>query len=115
MIIVRIIIDLLFLIGVFFTVAGVVGMLRMPDTYCRLQSSTNIATMGAIPIALAFAIHGFANGNAAIGIKSLVIILFLVITNPIAAHAMTRAAYKSKAKLCDETKCDNYGKEVENE
>lgn len=115
MIALRIIADLLFIIGLFFIIAGVIGMIRMPDTYCRLQSSTNIATMGAIPIALGFAINGFANGNAAIGIKALVIVFFLVITNPIASHAMTRAAYKSKAKLCDETKCDHYGRDVEDE
>lgn len=115
MIICKIIIDLLFLIGIFFIVSGVIGMIRMPDTYCRLQASTNIATMGAMPIALAFSIYGFSNGNAAIGVKSLVIVVFLIITNPAASHAMTRAAYKSGAKMCNKSKCDHYGRDIEDE
>ena len=97
MIVVRILIDLLFAVGIFFTIAGIVGMIRMPDTYCRLQSSTNIATMGALRI------------------KALVIMFFLIITNPVASHAMTRAAYKTKAKLFEKNKCDHYGRDEEDE
>lgn len=108
MIVLRIIIDILFAVGIFFVIAGVVGMIRMPDTYCRLQSSTNIATMGALPIAIGCAIYGFAIGNASLGIKALVIVFFLILTNPVASHAMTKAAYKSKAKLFEGTKCDHY-------
>lgn len=115
MIVVRILIDLLFAVGIFFTIAGIVGMIRMPDTYCRLQSSTNIATMGALPIALGCAIYGFAIGNSSLGIKALVIMFFLVITNPVASHAMTRAAYKTKAKLFEKNKCDHYGRDEEDE
>ena len=60
MIALRVIIDILFAIGIFFIIAGIVGMIRMPDTFCRLQSATNIATMGAIPIIIGCAIYGFA-------------------------------------------------------
>ena len=115
MIVVRILIDLLFAVGIFFTIAGIVGMIRMPDTYCRLQSSTNIATMGALPIALGCAIYGFAIGNSSLGIKALVIMFFLIITNPVASHAMTRAAYKTKAKLFEKNKCDHYGRDEEDQ
>ena len=99
MIVLDILVVLLFIVGIFF----------------RLQSSTNIVTMGAIPIALAFSIYGFSNGNVAIGIKSLVIIVFVTITNPVASYAMTRAAYKSGAELCDDTKCDEYGRDLKDE
>ena len=68
----------------------------MPDTYCRLQSSTNIATMGALPIALGCAIYGFAIGNSSLGIKALVIMFFLIITNPVASHAMTESYMKQR-------------------
>ena len=40
---------------------------------------------------------------------------FLVITNPVASHAMTRAAYKTKAKLFEKNKCDHYGRDEEDE
>ena len=103
---------ILIVIGLFFIIAGVIGVLRMPDTYCRLQSSTNIATMGAIPIALSGSIWGFANSNTSIGIKALLIIFFLLITNPVASHAMARAAYKIKVPLSDKTKINHYGRDI---
>ena len=71
--------------------------------------------MGALPIALGCAIYGFTIGNSSLGIKALVIMFFLIITNPVASHAMTRAAYKTKAKLFEKNKCDHYGRDEEDE
>lgn len=112
MIFVRIIIDMFFALGIFFMFAGVVGMIRMPDTFCRLQSSTNIVTMGSLPILIGTAIYGFYIGNSMIGIKSIVIGLFILLTNPAAAHALTKAAYKSKAKMINKDVCDDYGRDI---
>ncbi|WP_052447327.1 monovalent cation/H(+) antiporter subunit G [Clostridium polynesiense] len=94
----RIIIDLLFAVGVFFILAGVIGMLRMPDTFCRLQSSTNIVTMGSLPILIGCAVYGFYIGNSSIAVKSMIIAVFILLTNPAASHAMTKAAYRSGAR-----------------
>lgn len=102
----------LLVIGIFFTLAGVVGVIRMPDTFCRLQSATNIATMGAMPIALACSIYGFSESNTSLGIKSLIIVIFLLISNPVGSHAMARAAYKTKAELTDKTKFDHYRRDI---
>ena len=110
--IVRIIVDMLFALGIFFIFSGVVGMIRMPDTFCRLQSSTNIVTMGGLPILIGAAIYGFYIGNTIIGIKSLVIALFILLTNPAASHALTKAAYKSNAKMINKDKCDAYGRDI---
>lgn len=109
--VIRIIIDILFVLGIFFMIAGVTGMIRMPDTFCRLQSSTNIVTMGGLPILLGCAIYGFAVGNSSMGIKSLLIGVFILLTNPAASHAMTRAAYRSGAKLDEKSVCDEYGRD----
>ena len=95
----EIIILILIIMGIFFTFAGVVGILRMPDTLCRLQSSTNIATMGAMPIALACSIYGL-------------IIFFLLITNPVASHAMAKAAYKHLDEKSNKVKYDHYGRDI---
>ena len=110
--ILEVIICILLVIGIFFTLAGVVGVIRMPDTFCRLQSATNIATMGAMPIALAYSIYGFSESNTSLGIKSLIIVVFLLISNPVGAHAMARAAYKNKAELSDKTKFDHYRRDI---
>ena len=110
--ILEIIVCILLVIGVFFLLAGVIGVIRMPDTFCRLQSATNIATMGAMPIALACSIYGFSESNTSLGIKSLIIVVFLLISNPVGAHAMARAAYKNKAELSDKTKFDHYRRDI---
>lgn len=113
--ILRIIIDIFFAVGIFFVFAGIVGMIRMPDTFCRLQSSTNIVTMGGLPILTGAAIYGFSIGNTAIGIKSIVIALFILLTNPAGAHEMTKAAYKSGAKMMKKSVCDEYGRDKTDE
>ncbi|WP_195987272.1 monovalent cation/H(+) antiporter subunit G [Clostridium sp. D53t1_180928_C8] len=112
MAILEIIVCILLVIGIFFLLAGVIGVIRMPDTFCRLQSATNIATMGAMPIALACSIYGFGSGNTSLGIKSLIMVVFLLISNPVGAHAMARAAYKIKAGLSEKTKFDHYGRDI---
>lgn len=110
--ILEIVVCLLLVLGIFFLFAGVVGVIRMPDTFCRLQSATNIATMGAMPIALACSIYGFENDNTSLGVKALIMVLFLLISNPVGAHAMARAAYRIKAGLYEKTKFDHYGRDI---
>lgn len=110
--ILEIVVCLLLVLGIFFLFAGVVGVIRMPDTFCRLQSATNIATMGAMPIALACSIYGFGNDNTSLGVKALIMVLFLLISNPVGAHAMARAAYRIKVGLYEKTKFDHYGRDI---
>ncbi|MFD3157448.1 monovalent cation/H(+) antiporter subunit G [Haloimpatiens sp. FM7330] len=111
----RVLIDIFFILGIFFIFAGVVGMIRMPDTFCRLQSSTNIVTMGGLSILIGTSIYGFYIGNNSIGIKSIVIAVFILLTNPAASHAMAKAAYKSKAEMNEKSVCDEYGRDKQNE
>ena len=107
--IINIIIIALLLIGTFFIFSGVFGIFRFKDIFCRLQSSTNISTLGAMSILVAISIYGFSDNNTSLGMKCIIITIFLLITNPVASHVMVKAAYKNKAKLCDETILDEYG------
>ena len=43
-------------VGFIFSLSGVVGILRMPDVYCRIQCSSKTITMGALPVLLALVI-----------------------------------------------------------
>lgn len=112
MAILEIIICVLIIVGIFFILAGVIGVIRMPDTFCRIQSATNIATMGAMSIALACSIYAFGISNTSLGIKALIVVVFLLISNPVGSHVMARAAYKNKTHLCDKTKFDHYGRDI---
>ena len=46
--ILRIAIDVLIAVGLFFALAGTKGILKMPDTFCRMQASTCITTLGML-------------------------------------------------------------------
>ncbi len=111
----RVIMDILFAVGVFFILSGVIGLFRMPDTYCRLQCAGNIVTMGCIPILAAMALFGFSTGNIAIGIKALFVIFFILVLYPVAIQALIKAAYKGGAKMDLRSKADDYGRDKANE
>jgi multicomponent Na+:H+ antiporter subunit G len=80
-------------IGLFFTVSGTVGIIRMPDVYSRIQCSSKTVTMGALPVLVALVV---AEGPiSTYGSRALLVAVLLLIVNPAASHAIARAAYKS--------------------
>lgn len=107
----RIIVDLLIIFGCYFVFAGVVGILRMPDVFCRLHSCTSIATFGMLGIVLGTSLWTLLNGNIAMGIKILLIGVFIILTYPISGHAICKGAYKSSSKPHREMVCDDYGRD----
>lgn len=83
---------LLFLIsGMFFFFVGVVGLLRMPNVFTRMHATTKCDTMGA---GLVFAGLIMWQGFTFISANILLILIFVWITNPTAAHAIAKAAYQ---------------------
>jgi multicomponent Na+:H+ antiporter subunit G len=79
--------------GLFFSLSGAVGILRMPDLYSRIQCSTKTITLGALPVLVALVV-----GEGAIttyGSRALLVAFLLLVVNPAASHALARAAYKS--------------------
>lgn len=76
-------------IGVFFTFVATVGMIRMPDVYGRAHAATKADTLGAGFAILAVAVYF---GTAGEILRSIVLLVFIFVTNPTAAHAITRAA-----------------------
>jgi multicomponent Na+:H+ antiporter subunit G len=97
-------------VGITFDFFGVLGLIRLPDVYNRLQAATKCVTFGSAGILLGvLIIHGFSD----LGIKALLGIFFIFLTSPVAAHAIARASHRSKIKLCDETIIDRYQEDNE--
>jgi multicomponent Na+:H+ antiporter subunit G len=81
------------LIGLFFSLTGTIGILRMPDVYTRIQCSSKTITMGALPLLAALAI---AEGPfTTYGARALIVGVLVLVVNPAASHALARAAYKT--------------------
>jgi len=93
------------IVGMFFNLFGCFGLVRLPDFYSRLQSITKCVTLGVCSVLFGtFIIKGFGS----FGIKSLLCILFLILTVPVVAHAFSRGAHKQGIKLGDELVIDKY-------
>lgn len=88
-------------IGTIFLFLGSLGILRLPDVYNRLQAGTKCTTLGAF-----LTIIGVGITQPDWLPKTLVIALFILITNPISNHALGRASRKSGVSLCDRSVVD---------
>jgi multicomponent Na+:H+ antiporter subunit G len=92
-------------LGIAFDFLGVLGLLRLPDVYNRLQAATKCVTFGSMGILLGvFLMQGFSS----FGFKAILGIIFIMLTSPTAAHAIARASHRSRIPLCRETIIDRY-------
>jgi multicomponent Na+:H+ antiporter subunit G len=91
-------------IGTIFLFLGGLGVFRFPDVYNRLQAGTKCTTLGAF-----LTIIGVGITQPDWLPKTLVIALFILITNPISNHALGRASRKSGVSLCDRSVVDKAG------
>ncbi|MRR53364.1 MAG: monovalent cation/H(+) antiporter subunit G [Deltaproteobacteria bacterium] len=90
-------------IGTFFMFVAALGVVRMPDLFMRLSTTTKAATLGAMSLLLATA---FYFDDFGISGRIAAIIAFIVLTAPVAAHMIGRAAYFSNVPLWKGTICD---------
>lgn len=90
--------------GAFAFIAGL-GLVRMPDVYIRMHAATKAGTLGAGLILAAVAVH-FA--EPAITVRALVAIAFLLLTAPVAAHMIGRAAYRTGVPLWERSVVDEW-------
>ena len=112
----RIAIDIFIGISVFFAFAGTVGLLRMPDAFSRMQSSTNISTLGVLGVIIGGVLYSiFILHDSAMAIKIGVMGVFYIITNPIAGHAIAKGAYKHGVRPDKGFAADKYGEDLVDE
>ena len=87
--------------GSVFLLLASVGMLRMPDYYNRMQTGTKATTLGSI----LFLVGVGVMRPEWLG-KMLLLVGFVVLTNPVSSHALARAAHNARERL------DKVGKTV---
>ncbi len=79
--------SILILVGAFFLFSAGLGMLRMPDAYTRIQAGTKASTLGNMLV-----LAGLAVLHPGWSLKLVIIVYFVLTTNPISSHALARAA-----------------------
>ena len=75
--------------SLFFTLAAVVGILRLPDFYTRLHAVGKCETAG---LSLALVALALLSGSTAVAVKLALVCGFVAIAGPTATHALGRAA-----------------------
>lgn len=100
-------IALLLFAGTFFVMVAALGVVRMPDIYMRLSAASKASTLGASCILAAVALY-FA--STAVTGKVVAIIAFTLLTAPVAAHMLGRAAYFSGEPLWEKSTVDELEK-----
>ncbi len=74
---------------------GSFGILRLPDFYARTHAVSKSDTLGIIFVILGLVIYeGFTQS----GLKLILIVIFIALSNPIGSHALARAALKKGLK-----------------
>ncbi len=76
--------------GAAFMLIAAVGLIRMPDLFTRMHATSKAGSLGAGLILVAVALY---YGDLGISARALATIAFILLTAPIAAHVIGRAAY----------------------
>jgi len=86
-------------VGLAFDLFGCIGLVRLPDVYNRAQAATKCVTLGTCLILAGVAAVGWGQGNWPMGVKAVLCAVFVLLTSPVAAHAICRGAYLSGVPL----------------
>lgn len=89
----QILLSVFLLGGATFVLLATVGLLRMPDVYCRMQSATKANTLGILLLALAC---GLAFGQISVWMRLILTVVFVYMTTPVAAQVLARAAHRTQ-------------------
>lgn len=78
-------------VGLFFTFVAMTGVIRLPDVYSRAHTASQADTIGA---GFTLAAVALVLGLQIPTVKTVLLLFFIFVTNPTAAHAITRAAHE---------------------
>lgn len=82
------------LVGTFFSVMGVLGMVRLPDVYSRLHATGKVSTFGVVLLLVAAVAWTPLSWS-----RALLLILLLVIAGPVTSHVLASAAYRIGVRM----------------
>lgn len=94
---------LLVLAGSAFAAIAALGILRLPDVYNRMHSASKAGAVGAGMLLLSLALTSDSTPAA---LRALAAVAFILLTAPLAAHLLAKAAYSVGYKLGPESVLD---------
>lgn len=89
---------ILIVIGAAFALVAAIGLLRLPDLYTRMHAASKAGTMGSGIMLIALAVY---TDDQAVLTRSLAGVIFFLLTAPVSAHLLAKAAYAAGYRLWD--------------
>lgn len=86
--------SLLVLAGGAFCLLGAIGVMRLPDCYSRMHAASKAGALGAVLVLAGLA----AASSGAAAMEAIFALIAVLMTAPLAAHAVSRAAYMADVK-----------------
>ncbi|GIV83155.1 MAG: hypothetical protein KatS3mg052_0162 [Candidatus Roseilinea sp.] len=96
------------LIGTFFSIIGIIGLVRLPDVYARMHATGKVSTFGVVLLTVAAV---FATPLA--WSKALVLIALLILAGPVVSHAISSASYRLGIPMKQAMRDDLAGKRIQ--
>jgi multicomponent Na+:H+ antiporter subunit G len=97
----QLIVILVVLVGTFFSVVGVLGLIRLPDVYARLHAAGKVGIFGVVLLLVAAVVWTPLGWG-----KALLLMLLLMVAGPVTAHAIGSAAYQVNLPIKDAVRDD---------
>lgn len=91
----------LLLLGAFLMLLSGIGIMRMPDLLTRMHATSKAGALGIGLMACGYMV--FYSAETSLVVRALAIIVFVIVTAPIAAHVLGRAGYFVGIELWDRT------------
>lgn len=97
--------------GALFAFVAAIGLIRLPDVYTRMHAAAKAGTVGSGLLLLA---TGVESSDPAILVRAIAGFVFFILTAPVSAHLLARAAHKAGCEMADVTVRDDLVEKIEN-
>ncbi|MCB8837842.1 monovalent cation/H(+) antiporter subunit G [Aurantimonas sp. VKM B-3413] len=81
---------LLMIAGSIFAAVAALGIIRLPDLYTRMHAASKAGSVGSGMMLIALALTSNATGET---LRAIAAVFFFLLTAPISAHLLAKAAY----------------------
>jgi multicomponent Na+:H+ antiporter subunit G len=96
---------MLIIVGSIFALTASIGLLRLPDLYTRMHAASKAGTLGSCIMLIALAVYA---DDLAVTTRALGGVVFFLLTSPVSAHLLARAAHASGLTLWQLSVVDDY-------
>jgi len=86
---------ILIFLGSLFILIAALGLLRFRDVYSRMHATTKATSFGLLLIVSGVALNFL---TIVVVIKAILVIVFIYLTAPLAAHAVSKSMYRTRKK-----------------